>query len=340
MDGVLFQALVDLAPDGIILVHPSGRIVFVNGQAERLFGYSADEVVGQTIEYLVPERFRDVHLRHQESYHSNPVTRPMGSGLELCARRRDGTELPVEISLSAIPTEDGTYVTAIVRDMTERRALEEERRQLMAQAELQRDRERIARDLHDGVMQSIYAVGLSLLDARQAVAPLAPEAVPVIDEAVHELRQVIDDIRRYVMGLPLDRLHSDIAALLREVLDEVSADSDLATDLEVSGVPPALPEQQALAIYHLARESLTNVRKHAGASSVALRLVTEGDGLVLEIRDDGCGFDVSMPVAHEHMGLRNMRDRVEALGGTVEIESAPGRGTLVRAHLPLALAAP
>ncbi|MGE0133698.1 MAG: PAS domain-containing sensor histidine kinase [Dehalococcoidia bacterium] len=336
MDSVLLQALVDSAPDGILLVHPRGHIVFVNAQAERLFRYSAQELVGRTIEDLVPDRFRSVHRAHQAAYHAHPVARPMGSGLELSARCSDGSELPVEISLGAIPTEEGTYVTAIVRDMTERRAFEAERRQLMAQAELQRDRERIARDLHDGVMQSIYAVGLSLLETRGAIEPHAPEALPALDEAVQELRQVIDDIRTYVMGLPLNRLESDVAELLREVVDEVRADSAFEVALDVSPGLAELPGGQAQALYHLVREALTNVRKHAMATHAEVRLAQDGDAMLLEVRDDGCGFDPDAERDHQHMGLRNMRSRVEALSGVLDIESRPGAGTVVRVRLPSA----
>lgn len=334
MDSVLLQALVDSAPDGILLVHPNGRIVFVNRQAERLFGYRADDLLSRTVEDLVPERFRSAHRGHQLSYHAQPIARPMGSGLELTARRGDGSELPVEISLGAIPTEEGTYVTAIVRDMTERRILEEERRQLRAQTDLQRDRERIARDLHDGVMQSIYAVGLSLLETRGAIAPLAPEALPALDEAVHELRQVIDDIRSYVMGLPLDRLETDVAVLLREVVDEARTDSAFDVRLEVAPELPPLSKVETQAIYHLAREALTNVRKHAQASRADITLVSEGAGIVLEVRDNGRGFDPHAPVEQQHMGLRNMHSRVGTLGGALEIESSPADGTVVRVRLP------
>lgn len=335
VDSVLLQALVDLAPDGILLVHPSGRIVFVNGQAERLFGYQADELVGRTVDELVPARFRATHHQHQAAYHAHPVARPMGTGLELFAERSDGSELPVEISLGSIPTEEGVYVTAIVRDMTERRALEEERRQLVAQAELQRDRERIARDLHDGVMQSIYAVGLSLIETRTTLEAAAPEAVPALDEAVGELRQVIDDIRRYVMGLSLERLDSDVTTLLREVIAETHAGSDLEVALDVADDLPSLSDALTQAVYHLAREALTNVRKHSGAHHASVALTTAADGVLLEVRDDGCGFDTGAAVERGHMGLRNMRDRVASLGGSIELRSEPGSGTAVLVHVPL-----
>lgn len=335
MDRFLLQALVDLAPDGIVLIDPGGRIAFVNGEARRMFGYPPEELVGRTIEHLVPERFRAKHVHHQSAYQEHPVVRPMGSGLELFGRRRDGSELPVEISLSSISTEEGNYVTAIVRDISERRALEAERQYLMAQTELQRDRERIAQDLHDGVMQAIYAVGLNLLQTRQLLGTSAPEAVEAIDEAVAELRQVIDDIRSYVMSLPLQRLETAVAPLLREVVEEACSGSTLSATLMIAEDLPQLSETLTVTLYHLAREALSNVRKHAAASNIELRLSAENDQVTLEVRDDGIGFETAAPQAKEHLGLRNMRTRAASLGGSVEFESAPGSGTTVRCSLPL-----
>src|SRR5215208_1435950 len=103
----LFRDLLDAAPDAIVIVDMAGRIVIVNSQAERVFGYQRDELAGQPIEILLPESLRDVHRHHRASYTAAPHTRPMGSGLDLAARRKDGSALPVEISLSAIQSEDG-----------------------------------------------------------------------------------------------------------------------------------------------------------------------------------------------------------------------------------------
>jgi PAS domain S-box-containing protein len=121
-----FRNLVEGAPDAIVGVDAKGRIVLVNEQAERMFDYRPDEMVGNRIESLIPERFHKVHVQHQISYIREPRTRPMGAGLDLYGRRRDGAEFPVEISLSPLETEEGLLVTAIIRDVTERKRAEEE----------------------------------------------------------------------------------------------------------------------------------------------------------------------------------------------------------------------
>jgi PAS domain S-box-containing protein len=115
-----FEQFLELAPDAIVGVGTDGRIVLANAQTEVLFGYARDEVLGAPVELLVPERFRDVHPEHRDGYLSDPVTRPMGAGLELFGRRKDGSEFPAEISLSGIETEDGLLATAAIRDISDR----------------------------------------------------------------------------------------------------------------------------------------------------------------------------------------------------------------------------
>src|SRR4029079_10793302 len=117
--------LLESAPDAILELDDDGRIVLLNRMAEQLFGYTREELLGQTVETLVPEALRQAHnKRHRVQYLNQPVTRPMGSGLKLEARRKDGSQFPVEISLSPVRSSTGSHVTTIIRDITERRQME------------------------------------------------------------------------------------------------------------------------------------------------------------------------------------------------------------------------
>jgi PAS domain S-box-containing protein len=118
-DGTLFEQFLKFAPDAIVGVDPDGRITLVNAQAETLFGYERDELVGERVELLVPERFRDQHSTHRDGYFGDPRTRPMGAGLDLLGRRKDGSTFPAEISLSSIETADGMIATAAIRDVSD-----------------------------------------------------------------------------------------------------------------------------------------------------------------------------------------------------------------------------
>ena len=139
-----FAGWLEAVPDAMVCVDGDGRIVLVNAQTERLFGYARDELAGQPVEMLVPDGVRGVHPGHRAAYVADPRPRPMGAGMELAGRRRDGTTFPAEISLSAIDTDQGILVSAAVRDVTERLEIAVERERLRTQAE----RDKLERQLH------------------------------------------------------------------------------------------------------------------------------------------------------------------------------------------------
>lgn len=124
-EGISVQLWLDISPDALVVVNAAGQIILVNRQGETLFGYTRQELVGQPLEVLLPERLRAAHVRHREHYATSPHIRPMGVGLELSARRKDGTEVPIDISLSPLRFDEAFYVMAAIRDITERKLLEQ-----------------------------------------------------------------------------------------------------------------------------------------------------------------------------------------------------------------------
>ena len=128
----LFEALFEFSPDAIVVSNPEGRITSINGQVERAFGYARKELLGQPVEILIPERFRSVHPNHRKAYNAHASVRPMGVGLELYGRRKDGTEFPVDIMLSPVETAEGRVQLSVIRDITERKKAEEAQSMLAA----------------------------------------------------------------------------------------------------------------------------------------------------------------------------------------------------------------
>lgn len=330
----IFEGLLESAPDAIVIVDTEGRIVMVNRQAERLFGYSREELIGQPVELLVPRALEEAHRNHRLAYMGHPATRPMGIGLELSARRRDGTEVPVEISLSPLETPGGLLVTSIVRDISERKALEGERQRLLAERERQAERQRIAMDLHDGVIQSIYAVGLGLELAAMEVDEHPSNARRRIEQAIEELNQTIQDIRDYIFRLQPARYSGDLSESIERLMQDFATSAAVRVSVEVEPDLPAVDAAIGAELFQVAHEALSNIRKHARASTVRATLSASGDRIRLVIRDDGVGFDPDAPRSQAHRGLRNMRARIERFGGEVRIESAPNRGAAVIVEVP------
>jgi len=329
-----FRSLLESAPDAIVIVDRRGRVVLANDRTTEIFGYTTSELLGQPVEMLVPEASRAIHERHRAHYAGAPSTRPMGALMNLSARRKDGSVFPVEISLSPLDAQEGLLITSVIRDVSERRRIEDERRRLLANAEAERTRQRMAMDLHDGVVQSIYAVGLNLEAAAGDIATSPGEVSARIERAISDLNDVITDIRAYIGQLRPGRFSGEIAESLAGIAHEFRVDSLIETRIDVTRTLPPLSAEGSSALFHIAREALNNIRKHARASSAEISLHVVDDAVRMDIMDDGAGFDPSAPRPEQHHGLRNMASRARAAGGTLKVESAPRTGTRIRVEIP------
>jgi two-component system sensor histidine kinase DevS len=330
-DEVLRQAL-DAAPDGIAVVDATGAIVFVNPMLEKLFEYPRDELVGMSVDMLLPESARGLHTGHRADYAAHPRARSMGTGLDLQGRRRSGDEFPIEISLSPLRTGGGLLVIAIVRDVAERRAADEELQHVREALALVDDRERIARDLHDTVIQRLFAVGLSLQAALTRVVNDA--AVERIQLAIDEIDVTIRDIRSSIFALHTHRpfaasARDDILAIGREAGRALGFEPTVRFDGPVDSVTTDEMLEHALATL---REALSNVTRHAHASTVNIDLVVDAHRFLLRVRDDGIG--IRSPAVGN--GLRNMLQRATALGGTCKItRSSADGGVQIEWQIPV-----
>lgn len=194
------------------------------------------------------------------------------------------------------------------------------------------ERSRIGMDLHDGVIQAIYAVGLTLESARLLLPDGGQEeAMQLIDAAINGLNDAIRDIRNFILDLRPRHFEGDLAQGLARLTREFQANTMVPVDLDVpEDVISRLPPQVARAIFFTTQEALANIARHARASHVTVRAWRSDETISVEIADDGRGFDVENRPQTTGHGLLNMRERAEELGGTFEVESAPGEGTTVR----------
>ncbi len=245
----------------------------------------------------------------------------------------DALGIPIEVFRSLIGL---AMAVGVIRSLdlfeqeTDRRLAEARRRELLAQ-----ERDRIGRDLHDGIIQSIYAAGLHLDEARAE----GGDPRPRIGIVLGELERVTADIRRTIFDLRSTSLDaSDPERLVAAVADELRAHGLVDITLHVDGEWRArLSEEQADQLRHIVREALSNVLRHASASHVELRLRCEEERLALEIRDDGHGFDTTGATRGDGPhGLANLRGRAELLGAELDVRSAPGRGTALSLTMPVA----
>lgn len=336
MEEVGYRSVFRAAPDGILLVDPGGRIRDLNPKAEELFGWEREELVGEPVEVLVPEGVRGAHVRHRERYHDDPRPRPMGIGMELRGRRRDGTDFPVEISLSPVRQDGRTFVIATVRDVTRRNRLRDFGAGALRATE--EERRRIARELHDDVAQRVATVLLRLRLARRAGS--GSERDEILDGIREELSECSEAIRRLARGLRPPALEdAGLATALRSHVRERLEGEDLEPDLDVADAGETADRDLQLVVYRVVQEALSNAVRHADADRVSIRVRRIGGRLVAEVEDDGRGFELSGPVEsldEGGLGLIGMQERAHAIGGELEIDTAPGEGTLVRMVAPLA----
>ena len=199
------------------------------------------------------------------------------------------------------------------------------------------ERERIGMDLHDGIIQSIYAMGLTLEYCNLLLDEDPPAAKTQLRQAISGLNDVIRDIRSYILDLRPQRFQGkDLPSGLFELIRAFRANTLIQAELEVDmDGDVALLQTQAAGLFHIAQEALANIAKHAHARQVSVRLSRDKAHVTLAVRDEGRGFDPARVAAYEGHGLRNMDARARALGGKLLVESALGKGTIVKAIVPM-----
>jgi len=345
-----FSGLLESMPDAVVIINADGGIQLVNEQTEQLFGYTRAELLGKEVEVLVPDRLRVSHFHHRRHYFDEPHTRPMGMGLELFGRRKDGSEFPIEVSLSPFKSSDGIVATAIIRDITVRKQVQEQLRNYTAQLEasnneLESFSYSVAHDLR-APLRGIEGFSKILAeDYEDQLDDQGRNYLSRIRAGALRMSQLIDDLLTIsrVTRADLNSRTVDLSAMVAAICDELQGkeperhvDFVIAPDLTVNG------DQRLLRI---ALENILNnawkFTQHNPSPRIEFGALLQDGKTVYFVRDDGVGFDMAyagklfgafqrLHEQHEFtgtgIGLATVQRIIGKHGGKIWGEAEVGKG--------------
>jgi PAS domain S-box-containing protein len=366
-----FRLAVESAPNAMVMVSQEGKIVLVNSQTEKLFGYQREELIGQSVDILVPNKFRAAHPQHRADFFADPQARGMGAGRDLYAQRKDGSEFPVEIGLNPIETDEGTWVLSAIVDITERKRAEEERKRLEDQMQHAQKLESlgvlaggIAHDFNNLLVSILGNAGLALMD----LAPESParRTVQAIEAAALRTAELTRQLLAYsgkgkflVQPLDLTLLVEEISHLL---MVSISRKAVFRTRLASS--LPAI-EGDAIQIQQVVMNPITNASEALGENGGDIVVSTgvidvdraylsqaylteqlpEGRYVYVDVTDTGCGMDketqnrifdpfFTTKFIGRGLGLAAVQGIVRGHRGAIKLYSEPGQGTAFKVLFP------
>ncbi len=324
------RAILEAAHDAVISIDRHARVSYVNSAFGHIFGYRAGEVTGRELaEVVVPPSLREAHRQGFARYLATGQARILDRRIEITAMRADGSEFPAELTVTCTGPAGEPVFTGYVRDITERQRAEHELMASRARLVTASDnaRQRLTRDLHDGAQQRLVTTIINLQVAEQKWETAPQRARELLGLALRDARRGIEDLREIAAGIhPAILTQRGLAA----AIDALTARLPIPVQIDVPD--RRLPGAIEASVYFFCSEALTNIVKHAHATSAWVRVELEDDRCAVEVRDDGIG---GAQPRSETSGLNGLRDRIGALNGTMDITSPATGGTVLQACIPL-----
>lgn len=329
----LAQFSIDQSTVGILWVNWDSRVRYANQAAQSMLGYGAGGVVDRPLIDFEPTLHMD---RWLNLWKSARTSEGIAQTFETNCVRADGSILPADVSLSFLRFQQSEYLVVFLADVTERRRYHEQLRELSAHLESVREEEkaRIAREVHDELGQMLTVLKLETSMCELAYAELDPGLRDRLNSMKRLISQLFQLVRDVATALRPPILDAGIASAIEWQAQRFEARTQIPCLVDVPDNLPPLSDARAIGMFRILQEALTNVMRHAQAHTVEISLTLEEGVMCLTIADDGVGFvqHKGRPVS---FGLVGMRERVLMLGGRLELDSEPGEGTTLRAHIPL-----
>jgi PAS domain S-box-containing protein len=324
------RSILETTVDAIITIDPQGIIKSFNKTAEKLFGYPSTEVIGKNVKVLMPDPYKSEHDDYMNHYLETGERKIIGIGREVTGRKKNGSTFPMYLAVSEVKAPNQHIFTGIVRDISEQRRLEQEVLRIS-----EHERQRIGQDLHDGLGQMLTGIGLITKNLAEQLKKRGHELADEAEEIWSLIKEADEQARTLARGLvPVEFDEKGLEAALERLKQNAEKLFDIEFSLEVLGNIDFDDATQAIHLYRIAQEGVSNAVKHGAATKVSVHLASTQKHIRLRVVDNGTGFSKNWDT-EGGLGVRIMQFRARLIGGNLEISDIPEKGATITCTIPI-----